>query len=253
MGLEVISRLKKERGLTNAQLSALSGVTLSTLDKLTSGANTNPKLDTLLALCRALGCTLNEFMDAPVPAQEPAALSGEAEQVARDYESLDRHGRYMVRLVVQGERKRMEEAPQAAGEEPPEPARLIPLYYTPAAAGMASPAEGEDFDYIEAAPGGAAWGADFAVKIAGDSMEPYIADGSVVYVRREPLEDGDVGIFCVDGDMLCKQYRRDAGGDVRLLSLNRKRADADRFLPRENADAALSCYGRVLLPRRPPF
>ena len=109
------------------------------------------------------------------------------------------------------------------------------------------------FDYIEAAPGGAAWGADFAVKIAGDSMEPYIADGSVVYVRREPLEDGDVGIFCVDGDMLCKQYRRDAGGDVRLLSLNRKRADADRFLPRENADAALSCYGRVLLPRRPPF
>ncbi len=51
--------------------------------------------------------------------------------------------------------------------------------------------------------------ADFAVRIQGDSMEPYIHDESVVYVNRDPLADGDVGIFCVDGAMLCKQYHRD--------------------------------------------
>ena len=63
MGFEIINKLKKEQNLTNAQLADLSGVTLSTLDKITSGANKNPKLDTLQAICRVLGCTLNDFMD----------------------------------------------------------------------------------------------------------------------------------------------------------------------------------------------
>ena len=50
------------------------------------------------------------------------------------------------------------------------------------------------------------------MRIQGDSMEPYIHDGSVVYVNHDPLRAGDVGIFCVDGDMLCKQYYRDPLG-----------------------------------------
>lgn len=62
MGFEIINKLKKEQNLTNAQIADLSGVTLSTLDKITSGANKNPKLDTLQAICRVLGCTLNDFM-----------------------------------------------------------------------------------------------------------------------------------------------------------------------------------------------
>lgn len=41
MGFEIINKLKKEQNLTNAQLADLSGVTLSTLDKITSGANKN--------------------------------------------------------------------------------------------------------------------------------------------------------------------------------------------------------------------
>ena len=69
------------------------------------------------------------------------------------------------------------------------------------------------------------------MRIQGDSMEPYIHDGSVVYVNHDPLRAGDVGIFCVDGDMLCKQYYRDPLGVVYLFSLNRRRADADVILP----------------------
>ena len=36
----------------------------------------------------------------------------------------------------------------------------------------------------------------------------------MVYVNHDPLRAGDVGIFCVDGDMLCKQYYRDPLGVV---------------------------------------
>ncbi len=65
MGFDVINRLKKEQGLTNAMIAERAGITLSTLDKITSGKNTNPKLDTLQAICRVLGCRLDDFDDNP--------------------------------------------------------------------------------------------------------------------------------------------------------------------------------------------
>ena len=69
-------------------------------------------------------------------------------------------------------------------------------------------------------------------------------------MNRDPLTNGDVGIFCVDGDMLCKQYVRDKLGMVYLFSLNRARADADVVLPRDSG-RSMVCFGRVLLPSRP--
>ena len=89
-------------------------------------------------------------------------------------------------------------------------------------------------------------GAELAVRIQGDSMEPYIHDESVVYVNHDPLLPGDVGIFCVDGDMLCKQYCRDGFGMVYLFSLNRKRSDMDVIFHR-GSGRSLTCFGRVMM------
>ena len=127
---------------------------------------------------------------------------------------------------------------------------MIPLYCNPAAAGYAAPAFGEDFDYIPVTDEVPA-GAEFAVRIQGDSMIPYIADNSIIYVNRDPLKAGDVGIFCVDGGILCKQYYRDPFGIVYLFSLNRARADADVVFP-ECSGRTLVCFGRVLM-RAPPL
>ena len=54
---------------------------------------------------------------------------------------------------------------------PEEEVRQIPLYRCPAAAGYAAPVFGEDFDYISVS-GDVPRGAEFAVRIQGDSMEP---------------------------------------------------------------------------------
>lgn len=89
-------------------------------------------------------------------------------------------------------------------------------------------------------------GAELAVRIQGDSMEPHIHDGGVVYVNHDPLQNGDVGIFCVDGEMVCKQYYRDPLGMVYLFSLNRRRADADVLLP-PSSGRSLTCFGRCML------
>ena len=82
-------------------------------------------------------------------------------------------------------------------------------------------------------------------------MAPYSADGSVVYVNRDPMKAGDVGIFCVDGDILCKQYYKDPAGVVYLFSLNRARADADVILT-AGSGRFLACFGRVIF-RAPPL
>ncbi|MBR3640947.1 MAG: S24 family peptidase, partial [Oscillibacter sp.] len=88
--------------------------------------------------------------------------------------------------------------------------------------------------------------AEFAVRISGDSMAPLIADGEVVYVNRDPLKEGDVGIFFVDGDIFCKQYDRDNAGVVYLLSVNRARADADIVLT-PSGGQSFACFGRVMV------
>ena len=89
------------------------------------------------------------------------------------------------------------------------------------------------------------------MRIQGDSMAPYIADGELVYVNRDPLREGDVGIFCVDGDILCKQYYKDPLGTVYLFSLNRARADADVVMT-AGSGRTLACFGRVIF-HAPPL
>jgi transcriptional regulator with XRE-family HTH domain len=63
MGLEKINELKKKKGLTSEQLSNGSGVPLGTLNKILNGTTKDPKLETLKALARVLGCKLDDFDD----------------------------------------------------------------------------------------------------------------------------------------------------------------------------------------------
>ena len=218
-----------------------------------------PDADTFLILCNIYQIsTITGIQKIPKRENDetiekaPSNLSEEAYQVAQDYSQLDQPGKNVVRVVIQEEGKRVKaekEKRQVPAFEP-QTVRRIPLYFTPAAAGMTSPAEGQDYEMIEVGKD-VPWNADFAVKIDGESMEPYIRDGSTVYVNREPLENGDVGIFYVDGNMICKQYYKDEDGNVRLLSLNRACRYADRYISVKDTDTVMMYYGRVLLPRRP--
>ena len=50
-------------------------------------------------------------------------------------------------------------------------------------------------------------GADFGVRVSGDSMEPVYQDGQIVWGEEcETLAVGEVGIFVYDGDGYLKVY-----------------------------------------------
>lgn len=51
-------------------------------------------------------------------------------------------------------------------------------------------------------------GAEFGLRIVGDSMTPYYSDDQIVWVERcHELNPGEVGIFFYDGQGYIKQYR----------------------------------------------
>lgn len=106
MNYKIIAELKKKKGLTNPMISEMTGITVSTLDKITSGVNVNPKLETLQALAKVLGCTLDDFSDSPHAERRMPEYSAEALAIAKIYDSLDAHGKRMIRLVADLEAER---------------------------------------------------------------------------------------------------------------------------------------------------
>ena len=77
--------------------------------------------------------------------------------------------------------------------------------------------------------------ADFILRVCGDSMEPEYSDGDYVLVKQQDtIEQGEIGIFCVDGEGYIKQL----GNNV-LVSLNKK-------YPEIPLNAESRCFGKVL-------
>ena len=85
--------------------------------------------------------------------------------------------------------------------------------------------------------------ADYAVEISGKSMQPTIMDKSTVFVEAtEVLSDGDIGIFVVDGEVMCKRYRED-GKKVWLQPDNSSEFDSIEL----NDQIDCRTQGKVLL------
>lgn len=235
-----IQGCREALGLSQAALAKLLGVSQSTVGNYEADISF-PKEEVLLRLFDCLESDPNTlFRDSFRFGAD--VLTHSERQMLEQYRGLSPKGRETVRSVVSALCAYRDDL--EAGKTDREP-RIIPLYRSPAAAGYAAPVFGEDFDSISVTDE-VPQSAEYAVRIQGDSMAPHIPDGSVVYVNRDPLGPGDVGIFCVDGDMFCKQYYKDPAGVVYLFSLNRARADADVVLM-PGSSRGLVCFGRVIM------
>lgn len=85
--------------------------------------------------------------------------------------------------------------------------------------------------------------ADFAVRISGRSMEPTIKNGDIVFVQKtEELNDQEIGIFVVNGDVMCKRLREENG--MRWLQPDNTTEDYKPIMLTE--EVSCYCQGRVL-------
>ena len=202
-----LTALRREAGLTQPQVAELLGhegypLRPAAISKWEKDL-TQPNAAQFLALCRIYSVrdVLSAFLG------EGDALSG-----------LNAEGRRLVDGYI-----RVLLASGLYAEEPE--ARTLPLYHLAASAGTGQFLDGDSSEPIDAP--GAPPEADFAVRIAGDSMEPEIADGAVVYVRsREVLESGALGIFIYRGEAYCKRLAQSKNG-AQLVSVNPSYAPID--------------------------
>ena len=321
--LDRIKKIKSERKITNEKLAEMTGIPLGTLSKLLAGISDSPKLVNMVAICRALECSLDYLMTGEPENTNNYTLTSEEISLVESFRLLDGYGRSMAMTVIEKEKERT--ARQAAEEaillrhvaeqrrgrvksrhttpddeaqgaervvaaamkqgeafrfryEPSEadasaqrqtaaqvielpinvttpaetavdrripqgqlPAgvgrRRISLYDLPVSAGVGeflSESTGTEI-FIPDSP--KTQEADYALRIAGDSMEPKYHSGDVLLVENcDFVEEGELGIFVLDGSGYFKKY----GGD-RLISLN------TAYAPIMLKDfEQITCCGRVV-------
>lgn len=205
---ELISEYRKQAGLTIDMLAEKSNVPKGTLNKIINGVTKDPQLETVKAIAYALGCTLDDFDTEPTPRK----LSPDEYKHIKKYRMLDERGKKAIDTLLDFELSQVSAAP--------EPATVEMIVYTyPAAAGVPLYAD-DDYEQMEFPESSVPKGANFGIRISGDSMEPTIQDGAIVWVRKCPeLQNGQIGVFMMDDTSVCKRYYK-KGKTVELHSDN---------------------------------
>lgn len=251
--MDYVSRLKARKaalGMTNEQLAAASGIPMGTLSKLLAGMNDSPKLGNLVALCTTLGLSLDYAVYGKPDNTNNYTLSPGEIALIEQYRALDKRGQETVALLLHKESEytpahlpEAKPAPQTARRavrlDAPvirEAQRFLPLYSLPVSAGTGAYLDESSARQV-AVPAGASPGADFLLRISGNSMEPRYHDRDLLLVERtEQVNEGEVGIFILNGEGYVKVW-----GGNRLISLNPEYAPIP-ILP----SSSLTCCGRVV-------
>lgn len=246
-------KTREKAGLNQRQLAALLGITPTRLNYWEKDKR-QPDVEMIKALASALDVTADYLIGNKCTHKEEKAppISDGAMKLAKDYDTLDKHGRSAVRGLMDEELNRMEELAALAELAPENEPKIINLFDNPSAAGPALGETGQGCQPYELKADDPQ-GASYAIRVQGDSMSPDFPDGSIAFVNHDEMRDGDIGVFCVDGATVIKQYHYDAVlGMTYLFSLNRKRADADLLIT-PSGNRTLVWQGRVITKRRYPL
>ncbi|MBP3666304.1 MAG: helix-turn-helix domain-containing protein [Clostridia bacterium] len=112
--LERIKKIKSSRKITNDKLAEMTGIPLGTLSKLLAGVSDSPKLSNIVAISRALDCSLDWLITGVPENTNNYTLEPEEMNLVESYRELDSYGRALTLAVVEMERSR---AQRQADEE----------------------------------------------------------------------------------------------------------------------------------------
>ena len=206
--VNIIASYRKQNNLSQMQLSEIlmkngfkaSNKAVSSWEKDT----TEPSASLLLFLCKLLGITdiYGEYYGNN-PSNPQSGLNEEGKEKALDYiQLLVDSGRFQNATIIPFRRK-------------------IRLFDIPASAGTGNFLDGDNFTEVEVGEEVPAT-ADFGIRISGDSMEPRFVNGQIVWVQKQDtLNNGEIGIFFLEGNAYCKKLQDDEQG-LFLISLNSK-------------------------------
>ena len=105
--IDRIKKIKSERRITNDKLSEMTGIPLGTLSKILAGISDSPKLSNMLAICRALDCSLDYIVSGTPENHHNYTLTDGEIALVEHNRRLDSHGSELVALVLDKEYERV--------------------------------------------------------------------------------------------------------------------------------------------------
>lgn len=230
---ERLKKIRKDNGYTRDRLAQELGLSYGTITKYETGER-EPGHGYIVKLAQKFGLTTDYVLgiEKPKLMALPLPCSDAALEFARQFDQLDKWGRAAVSAVIREEIQRCT-APA------PDLAEIIELPHSllSASAGTGQWLDDDTADIWEVRLNEHTRKADFAVDVAGDSMEPLYSDGDTVLVHAQPaINESEVGLYVYRGDGYIKRQ-----GDGCLHSLNPEYPD---IVPADGE--TIVCKGLVL-------
>ena len=231
---ERLRTLRREKNLSKRELVSLLPINYSTYANYESGFR-EPNSEVLQMLARHFNVSIDYLMGITEnrrKADEVAILTNAEHDHITQYRQLDTHGKSLIEVVMSKELERINFLGaniQGSGKHADDQWVTLNVYQQQASAGLGSYLTDDndaDFEVMRFMATPVSQNADFCVKIRGDSMEPKICDGDIVFVKAAPkVEPDNVGIFVYDGEAYCKRLRIDhKKSTIFLESLNKSYA-----------------------------
>lgn len=234
--MDIGSRLEtllKEKGWPQKTLAKHIGISQAYVSQICRGVRM-PSSDVIRSICKALEVPVSYLLDE----MGECYLTHREKLLLGSYRKLSLPEQSLISRMIDALA-----SPDSNHISTPTKVIRLPIFNDPAAAGQPLYAE-SSFEYVEFDADEIPDGAEFGIRISGDSMEPTISNGQIVFVARQSeLSNGDIGIFMLDGgNAICKRYHSSKNG-IALLSDN----PAYKALKEQDIlDSHL--VGKVLLP-----
>ena len=215
---QTIKKIRKRKGLTQKQLSELTGLKQNTISNHENGNRSIDEVD-IHVYSSALGVSPKELFD---------SYKESSDNITEIYNQLNSDRQTKVydfateQLREQNNNNKVVDINDYIEEET---AWYEVKFYGSVSAGTGLYLDDEQVETISFGADMIPNGTDFCLKVNGDSMDPMFHDGDYVFIKRETdFRNGSIGVVIVNGDAYLKKIYI-TEDSIKLVSLNKKYKD----------------------------
>lgn len=215
---KTIKKIRISRGLTQVQLSKLTGLRQNTISNHENGNRSLDEVD-INIYAQALGVSPKELFE---------AYKDDTNNITTIYNQLNSDRQTKVYDFATEQLKEQNNNNNVVNfndyiEEESEWYEV--KFYGSVSAGTGLYLDDEQVETISFGADMIPNGTDFCLKVNGDSMDPMFHDGDYVFIKRETdFRNGSIGVVIVNGDAYLKKIYITADA-IKLVSLNKKYKD----------------------------
>ena len=211
---QALKTLRLRAGYTQKDVYEHFKIPQSTFSSWEVGKS-EPSGEMLIKLCEFYKCDIMKEFSSLVD-NDMFTLS--ELKLLENYKKLDPYGKDLVDTVISKELKRIEDMNKKTTRSNDEEIVYINFAQNTASAGSGDVLFGDiDDTPLALVENRITNKADFAVRVNGDSMLPNFSNGDIVLASKQPVDNGDIGLFVVNGNGYIKKK-----GSRELISLNPK-------------------------------